>query len=227
MSQHSETNHSGEAHKSSASLPDSDLEQSNTTTGQQSGQPEAGQSQAALESQVLQRVNEVIQASAGIDSEAINLIAESVSQLFEFDRMSLASHDPETNVLYMGPASGTTTFRPGQAMSVTAHHVEETIGSRSVGVFDADGMLSLMNSDVDEKVIIDLGFQTTMIVVLRWQDELLGVLSFLSFKPNAYNETHIATAARLGSSFSFSIAATNRIRNLESEEQAHEGKSVV
>lgn len=173
--------------------------------------------QVATESRVLARISEVIQTSPQFDSSTIDAVAEAVSELLEFDRFSISRIDSETGELIVGPSSGVKTFDIGHRIPIDVGAIERDFNSNNVRVYgDADlaeaGKIFPVANDLRK-----LGFKSVMAVTLRWQGNLLGFVSFLSYQPKSYGGNHKAIASRLGSPISAALVAADRIELLEQQ----------
>jgi two-component system, cell cycle sensor histidine kinase and response regulator CckA len=179
----------------------------------------------AQENATMAEIGRIISSTLNIE-EVYERFAEEVRRVLPFDRVSVNTMNPDRTSITIAYAFGIKVgpIQVGDALPLDDPFKENIVNRRS----------SVLNQTEDESELAKgypnlvphfrAGLRSMMTVPLISKDEVIGILHIQSLKPNAYTESDVRLAERVGNEIAGAIANAQLFAE---RKQAEEGKALL
>jgi len=188
---------------------------------------EGAANRLSQENMVIEKFGRVVRSALDIEEVYGRFagFAEEVGKLILFDRVTITIMNPEDNTLTMtyvsGPAGPDIAGqRAGDVFPMAGTLAEEVIQNRSSLLIQPESARETTEQFPDFLPYFRAGFQSMLSVPLTSKDGVMGVLSFLSTRQNAYTEMDLRVAERIGTEIAAAIAKAQIFLERKQAEEA-------
>ena len=163
--------------------------------------------QLAQENAIMAEIGRIISSTLNIE-EVYERFAEEVRKLISFDRISINIINPEGRTGTVAYAIGVDVIdrRPGSVFPLIGSMTEEVMRARSGLLVQTEDIGGLKTRYPGLLSAFQAGLRSMMSVPLFAKDQVIGSLHIRSLKPNAYSETDMRLAERVGNQIAGAIA---------------------
>jgi two-component system cell cycle sensor histidine kinase/response regulator CckA len=161
----------------------------------------------AQENAIMAAIGRIISSTLNID-EVYERFAEEVSKFISFDRIAINIVNTKDNIVNIAYATGTEIQerRQGDIIPLAGSLTDEIVRTRSSRLIQTENRAELVEHFPYLLPTFQAGFHSMMSVPLISKDEVVGVLHLRSTKPNAYTESDLRLAERVGNQIAGAIA---------------------
>ena len=162
----------------------------------------------AQENAIVGEIGRIISSTLNIE-EIYERFAGEMHKLIDFERVAMNIIDPEERTFIISYVSGPQVAdrRTGDVIPLAGTGTEEIMRTRSsLFILDKDWE-SVISRCPGLSPIFKAGFQSVMMVPLISKNDVIGVLNIQSTRPNAYTQTDLRIAERIGIQISGAIAS--------------------
>jgi PAS domain S-box-containing protein len=178
----------------------------------------------AQENAIVAEIGRITSSTLNIE-EIYERFAGEMHKLIDFERVAMNIIDPEERTFIIPYVSGLQVAdrRTGDVIPLAGTGTEEIMRTRSsLFILDKDWE-SVISRCPGLSPIFKAGFQSVMMVPLISKNDVIGVLNIQSMRRNAYTETDLRIAERIGIQISGAIASaqlfSERMRAEEERER--------
>ena len=159
------------------------------------------------ENAIMAEIGRIISSTLNIE-EVYERFAEEVRKLIPFDRIALSTSDPESHSSTMAYVLGVEVEdrNQGAVFSLTSSFYEEIIAKRSGILIQTEDESEFAERYPTLFSTFRAGIRSILSVPLISKDQVIGLLHFRSLKPNAYTETDLRLAEKVGNQIAGAIA---------------------
>ncbi len=178
----------------------------------------------------LMRENAVAAEIGKIAASTVNLkevyehfseFASEVGKIISFDRIAATILNPEDKTLNITYVTGLdmANRRAGDVLPISGTSAEEIMRTRSGLIIRKENQEEALGRFPDLLNYFEAGFQSLLFVPLLWKDQVIGILNFLSTKPNVYSPVDLRLAEKVGNQIGGAIANGQRFLEEKREEE--------
>ena len=133
--------------------------------------------------------------------------ASEVGKLIPFDRVATTILNPEDNTLNITYVTGIdmANRRAGDVLPLSGTSAEEVMRTRVSLLIQRENQGEAIGRFPDLLPYFEAGFQSLLFVPLRAKDQVIGLLNFLSTKPDAYTQVDLKLAEKVGNQIAGAI----------------------
>jgi PAS domain S-box-containing protein len=163
--------------------------------------------QLAQENAIMAEIGRIISSTLNIE-EVYERFAEEVRKLISFDRISINIINPEgrTGTIAYTLGVDVKDRRSGDVLLLIGSMTEEVMRARSGLLVQTEDIGGLKTRYPGLLSAFQAGLRSMMSVPLFAKDQVIGSLHIRSLKPNAYSETDMRLAERVGNQIAGAIA---------------------
>ena len=175
----------------------------------------------AQENAIMAEIGQTITSSLDIE-EVYDRFAEEVRKLIPFDRIVVNTIDPKNATLTIAYVSGTDVpeRRAGHIIPLSGTATAECVWTRSSFLIQTEKMEEIEARYPGLLSSFKVGLRSFIMVPLFSKDEVIGVLSVRSSRPNAYTETDLRLIERIGHQIAGAIANAQLFADRKRAEEA-------
>ncbi len=161
----------------------------------------------AQENAIVAEIGRVISATLNIE-EVYEHFAVEVNKLTPFDRIAINIINPKKRTATIAYTIGVdvTDRQPGDTFPLAGSYTEEVIRTRSGLLIQAEEIDELKTQYPGLLTSFQAGLRSMMLVPLMSKDQVIGSLHIRSLKLNAYTESDLRLAKRVGNQIAGAIA---------------------
>jgi PAS domain S-box-containing protein len=163
--------------------------------------------QLLREKATMVEIGRIISSTLNIE-EVYNRFAEEVSKLIQFDRIAINIIDHKEGTFVIAYAAGPEVPDrwAGVIVLLNGTGTEEVMRTRSPLLVQGENREEVMGRIPGLLPLFRAGFQSIMFIPLVSKDQVIGTLSFQSFKPNAYTQTDLGLGERVSRQIAGAVA---------------------
>ncbi|MDO9209176.1 MAG: PAS domain S-box protein [Deltaproteobacteria bacterium] len=165
----------------------------------------------------LVRENTIATEIGNIAGSAMNLkevyerfaeFASEVGKIIPFDRIATTILNPEDNTLNITYVTGLdmANRRTGDVLPLSGTSAEEVMRTRASLLIQKENQGEAIGRFPDLLTYFEAGFQSLLFVPLIAKDQVIGILNFLSTKPDAYTQVDLRLAEKVGNQIAGAIS---------------------
>jgi two-component system cell cycle sensor histidine kinase/response regulator CckA len=161
----------------------------------------------AQESAIMAKIGQIISSTLNIQ-EVYERFAEEAHKLIPFDRIAINTINPEDRTFTVSYVAGLEIAdrHQGKVVPLTGSATEEGMRSRSGFIIQAEDEKEIATRFPGLLTAFRAGLRSMMMVPLISKDQRIGVLHFQSTKPQAYTQSDLRLAERVGTQIAGAIA---------------------
>ncbi|MBM4339954.1 MAG: PAS domain S-box protein [Deltaproteobacteria bacterium] len=178
----------------------------------------------ANENAVIAEIGQIISSSLNIE-EVYGRFADEVRKLIPFERVAINLNNLKENTVMIAYELGLDVpeRRIGNIFPLSGSLNEYLIKTRSSLLLQTEDGNELVKRFPSLLNTIRVGFRSMLSVPLISKDQVTGVIHFRSLKPNAYSETDVKLAERVGNQIAGAIANSQLFKDrVQAEETLRE-----
>ena len=161
----------------------------------------------AQENATMAEIGRIISSTLNIN-DVYERFAEKVRELIPFDRITILIANPRDNTISTAYVTGLNVpdrIKTG-ILPLASTFVEEAIRTRTKMLIQIEDLKKVTERFPELLRNFQAGIRSLMAIPLISKDEVIGVLSIQSLKPNAYTESEVKLAERVGNQIAGAIA---------------------
>ena len=178
----------------------------------------------------LVRENAIATEIGNIAGSAMNLkevyerfaeFASEVGKIIPFDRIATTILNPEDNTLNITYVTGLdmANRRAGDVLPLSGTSAEEVMRTRASLLIQKENQGEAIGRFPDLLTYFEAGFQSLLFVPLIAKDQVIGILNFLSAKPDAYTQVDLRLAEKVGNQIAGAISNAQHFLERKREEE--------
>lgn len=175
----------------------------------------------ATENEIIANIGRIISSSLNIE-EVYERFAEEAKKIINFDRISINLIDYEKNLVNVVYTTGTKVpgRQPGDTFPLNGSINQEVAQRRSSLIIQPEDEKEISTfTPIKQKPFL-AGIRSQMAVPLFYQDKVIGILSFLSFKAKAYGAMDLRLGESIGTQIAGAIANAQLYKDQKIAENA-------
>jgi PAS domain S-box-containing protein len=175
----------------------------------------------AQENAIMAEIGRIITSSLNIE-EVYERFAEEVRKLIPFDRIVVNTINPKNDTVTISYVSGTDVpeRQAGHTIPLSGTATAECAQTRSSFLIQTENMEEIEGRYPGLLSSFKVGLRSFIMVPLFSKDEVIGVLSVRSSRPNAYSETELRLMERIGHQVAGAIANAQLFADRKRAEEA-------
>ncbi len=153
--------------------------------------------------------------------EHFSEFASEVGKIIPFDRIATTILNPEDNTLNITYVTGMdmANRRAGDVLPLSGTSAEEIMRARSSLIIRKENQEEALGRFPDLLNYFEAGFQSLLFVPLISKNQVIGILNFLSTKPDAYSPVDLRLAEKVGNQIAGAIANAQHFLEKKREEE--------
>lgn len=178
----------------------------------------------------LVRENAIATEIGNIAGSAMNLkevyerfaeFASEVGKIIPFDRIATTILNPEDNTINITYVTGLdmANRRAGDVLPLSGTSAEEVMRTRASLLIQKENQGEAIGRFPDLLTYFEAGFQSLLFVPLIAKDQVIGILNFLSTKPDAYTQVDLRLAEKVGNQIAGAISNAQHFLERKREEE--------
>lgn len=178
----------------------------------------------------LVRENTIATEIGNIAGSAMNLkevyerfaeFASEVGKIIPFDRIATTILNPEDNTINITYVTGLdmANRRAGDVLPLSGTSAEEVMRTRASLLIQKENQGEAIGRFPDLLTYFEAGFQSMLFVPLIAKDQVIGILNFLSTKPDAYTQVDLRLAEKVGNQIAGAISNAQHFLERKREEE--------
>ncbi len=134
--------------------------------------------------------------------------ASEVGKIIPFDRIATTILNPEDKTLNITYVTGLdmANRRAGDVLPLSGTSAEEVMRTRASLLIQKENQEEAIGRFPDLLTYFEAGFQSLLFVPLIAKDQVIGILNFLSTKPDAYTQVDLRLAEKVGNQIAGAIS---------------------
>ncbi len=147
--------------------------------------------------------------------------ASEVEKIIPFDRIATTILNPEDKTLHITYVTGLdmANRRAGDVLPLSGTSAEEILRTRNSLIIRRENREEAVGRFPDLLNYFEAGFQSLLFVPMIFKNQVIGILNFLSTKPDAYSQVDLRLAEKVGLQIAGAIATAQHFLEEKREQE--------